>query len=262
MHECTRTVLSSAIYTHLILYDADFQMMASTLIHATILGVFMLHSTAAQSCSTPLQAAFTAISNIVVPELVPDPNYTYYRETLRFTDARVEQEKENAIQYYDTQFGLDFSDAEPNELGQRFVENAMFQFNFFPANFTAVGNNWIANGNTRSKCFNIGGGGFEVTFNGSMMLHGVYGGEEGKPVQGGETIVHGYLIIFDACDHQPIIIQAQAETPGRSLPVEGWFIEEFKLYNPWLGRGRLQSIFIGPQDPTMPIEVRQVISFP
>ena len=41
------------------IYDVDFQMMASTLIHATILGVFMLHSTAAQSCSTPFQAAFT-----------------------------------------------------------------------------------------------------------------------------------------------------------------------------------------------------------
>ena len=81
-----------------------------------------------------------------MPILVPDPNYTFYREILRFTDAQMEQEVENAIQYYNTQFGLDFSDAEPNELGQRFVENATFQFNFFPANFTAVGNNWIMNG--------------------------------------------------------------------------------------------------------------------
>ena len=35
------------------------------------------------------------------------------------------------------------------------------------------------------------------SMHGSMMLHGIYGSEEGKPVQGGETIVHGYLIIFD-----------------------------------------------------------------
>ena len=67
------------------IYDVDFQMMASTLIHATILGVFMLHSTAAKSCSTPFQAAFAGITNVVVPEFVPDPDYTYYRETLRFT---------------------------------------------------------------------------------------------------------------------------------------------------------------------------------
>ena len=50
-----------------------------------------------------------------------------------------------------------------------------------------------------------------MPFNGSMMLHGVYGGEEGKPVQVGESVVHGYLIIFDACNHQPIIIQMPTE---------------------------------------------------
>lgn len=92
-----------------------------------------------------------------------------------------------------------------------------------------------------------------------VMMHGVYGGEEGKPVQGGDSIVSAYLIIFNACIHQPIIIQAWAETPG--LPVEGWNIVEFKLYNPWLGRGRLQSIF-KYQDPAMPTEVWQVFSFP
>ena len=139
---------------------------------------------------------------------------------------------------------------------------AHFNLIFFPANFTAVSNNWIVNGNTRSRCFNIGGGGFEVFFYGSMMLHGVYGGEEGKPVQGDDSIVHGYLILFDACNHQPMIIQFQTETPSRNLPVEGWLIQEFKLYNPWLGRGRLQSIFKFPQDPAMPTEIRQVISFP
>ena len=244
------------------LFDADFQMMALTWIKAAFLVLIMLNSIAAQTCSTPFQAAFVGITNKVLPTLVPDPDYTYYRETLRFTDAQVEQEKENAIQYYNTQFGLDFSNAEPNELGQRFVGNATFQFNFFPINFTAVGNNWIVNGNTRSKCFNIGGGGFEVDFNGSMMVHGVYGGEEGKPIQGDETIVHGYLIIFDACSHQPVIIQARAETPSRSLPVEGWLIEEFKLYNQWLGRGRLQMIFKFPQNPAILTEIRQVISFP
>ena len=189
--------------------------MASTWIQAIILGHFMLHTTVAQSCSTPFQAAFVATLNEVTPAVVPDPNYTYYRETLRFTDAQVEQELENAIQYYNTQFGLDFSSAVPNELGQRFVGNARFQFNFIPANFTAVGNSWIVNGNTRSKCFNIGGGGFQVYFNGTTMLHGVYGGEEGKPVYDGDSIVYAYLIIFDACHHEPIIIQAHAETPGR-----------------------------------------------
>ena len=81
------------------------------------MGFFMLHSTAAHSCSTPFQVALAGISKEVIPDLVPDPSYTYYRETLRFTAAQMEQEKENAIQYFNTQFGFDFSDAEPNELG-------------------------------------------------------------------------------------------------------------------------------------------------
>ena len=81
------------------------------------MGFFMLHSTTAHFCSTPFQVALAGISKEVIPDLVPDPSYTYYRKTLRFTDARVEQEKENAIQYYNTQFSLDFSNAEPNELG-------------------------------------------------------------------------------------------------------------------------------------------------
>ena len=136
------------------------------------------------------------------------------------------------------------------------------QFNEFPVNFTAVGNSWIVNGNTKSSCFNIGGAGFEARFNGSMMLHGVYGGEEGKPVQGGETIVHGHL---DACGHQPIIIQAQEETPGHGLPVDRTFIQELKLYNPWLGRGCLHFFITFPENrdlPNMLTEIYQVISFP
>ena len=237
--------------------------MASTWVQATILGLFMLYyGTDAQSCSTPFQAVFAAITIKQVPTLVPDPHYTYYRETLRFSDARVEQEKEKAIQYFNMQYGLNFSDAEPNELGQRFLGNVYLQFNAFPVNFTAVGNNWIVNGNTKSKCFKIGGAGFEVRFNGSMMLHGVYGGEEGKPVQGGETIVYGYLIIFDACGHRPILIQAQAETPSRWLPFDRKLIEEFKLYNPWLGRGRVQFFFTFPQNCDLLAEMYQVISFP
>ena len=63
----------------------------------------------------------------------------------------MEQEVENAIQCYNTQFGLDFSNAEPNKLGQRFVGNARFQFNLYPGTFIAVSNNWIVNGNRRSS---------------------------------------------------------------------------------------------------------------
>ena len=235
-------------------------MMASTWIQAIILGLSLLHSTGAQSCSTPFRATYVTITRLgsTTAFFPPDPNYTFYRETLCFSDAEVEQEKNNAIQYFKTQFGLDFSNAEPNERGQRFVGNASFEFNSVGVNFTAVANNWLVSGNTRSRCFNIGGAGFEAAFNATVMLHGVYGGEQGKPAFDGDTVTCGYFIIYDAIasSHQPILIQSRSEVPSRTLPVEGWFVEELILYNRWLGQGRLTGLYRNFND------AREVISFP
>ena len=230
-------------------------MMASTWIQAIILGLSLLHSTGAQSCSTPFWATYVTITRLrsTTAFFPPDPNYTFYRETLCFSDAEVEQEKNNAIQYFKTQFGLDFSNAEPNERGQRFVGNASFEFNSVGVNFTAVANNWLVSGNTRSRCFNIGGAGFEAAFNATVMLHGVYGGEQGKPAFDGDTVTYGY---FDASSHQPILIQSRSEVPSRTLPVEGWFVEELILYNRWLGQGRLTGVYRNFNN------AREVISFP
>lgn len=233
-------------------------MMASTWIQAIILGLSLLHSTGAQSCSTPFRATYVTITRLrsTTAFFPADPNYTFYRETLRFTDAEVEQEKNNAIQYFKTQFGLDFSNAEPNERGQRFVGNASFEFNSVGVNFTAVANNWLVSGNTRSRCFNIGGAGFEAAVNATVMLHGVYGGEQGKPAFDGDTVTYGYFIIYDASSHEPILIQSRSEVPRRTLPVEGWFVEELILYNRWLGQGRLTGVYRNFND------AREVISFP
>ena len=233
-------------------------MMASTWIQAIMLGLFMLHSTGAQSCSTPFRATYVTITTLgSMPAVFPtDPNYTFYREILRFSDAEVEQEKNNAIQYFKTQFGLDFSNSEPNELGQLVVGNASFEFSSVGINFTAVANNWLVSGSSKSRCFNIGAAGFEAAFNGTMMLHGVYGGEEGKPAFEGSTVTYGYFIIYEACKQQPILIQARSEVPSRMLPVEGWFVEELILYNRWLGQGRLTGVYKGFTDG------REIISFP
>lgn len=53
----------------------------------------------------------------------------------------------------------------------------------------------------------IGSGAFEVTFNSTIMLHGVYGGEDGIPVNEGDFLGCGYYIIFNACAQQPILIK-------------------------------------------------------
>ena len=243
-------------------------MTAHTWIHTALWGLIMVYSASTQTCS--FDAVFTMVTDTVVPASnslqASDPNLSFYTDTLRFTDEETQQETENAIQHFKTQFGLDFSDTQPNDANQRFLGNATFAGVIFPINATLVLNNWIATGRRRSKCFPVSSGSFQVTFNGTEMLHGVYGGEDGKPVNVGDFVVHGYFIIFDACAQQPILIQFQSDIPARRLPVEGWSIEALQLYNRQLGRGRGQSVFkirLSPDDPTMfVVQTQDVLSFP
>ena len=54
------------------------------------------------------------------PPLLVDTNLTFFREVLEFDEAEIQQETQNAFQFINEKFGLDFSKTEPNELGIRF----------------------------------------------------------------------------------------------------------------------------------------------
>ena len=58
---------------------------------------------------------------------------------------------------------------------------------------------WLVSGRSRTKCFSAQGGDFRVRFSGPVMLHGEYGGEEGKLVSRNENLLYGYDYVFDAC---------------------------------------------------------------
>lgn len=109
-------------------------------------------------------------------------------------------------------------------------------------------------------------GSWGVSFNGTTMLHGLHGGNAGRPVNAGDYLLYGHFMIFGACAQQPILIQTQTDVPARVLPVEGWVVEELRLYNRYLGRGRIQSVFkatTSPDGPTMIVaENQRVVSFP
>ena len=243
---------------------------AHTWIQTAFMGLLIVHSISAQSC--PFQAAFSLIDDLTVPTSIfaqfPDPQLNFYTDELGFTTAEAEQIRENAIQHFSTQFGLDFSNIEPEQgpRNRRFLGNATLENVKVPFNTTHVSNRWINNGNTRSKCFPVGSGYFQVTFNGTDTLRGEYGGEEGLPVNVGDFMVYGYFIIYNACAQQPILIQFQSNIPTRILPVEGWIVQELRLYNRQLGMGRSQSVFKNrdsPTDPTMTVmESQHVMSFP
>ena len=234
-----------------------------------LLGLLVVNDVTSQTCSTPFEAVMVGVTDLVVPASsfqFADPEMKFYTETLRFTAEETNQEMENAIRHFNNQFGIDFSNIEPNEANQRFLPTAMFSPNVSPINFTTIANRWLVSGNRKSKCFQMAYGFFSITFNDTTMLHGVYGGEEGREVSAGDTVVYGHMAIFGTCAQQPIVIQAQNNIPGRRTPVEGWVVEDFQLYNRQLGRGRAQSVFkasSSPDDPTMlVIEVQMVCSFP
>ena len=243
-------------------------MSAHTWIQIALLGLIMVYGASAQTCS--FDAAFTIIADRVEPASIlsefPDPQMSFFRDILRFTEAETQQVVDAAIQHFNTQFGLDFSNIQPNDANQRFLGNAMLHALMAPFNASAIANRWIATGNTRSRCFDVGSGLLQVDFNDTTMLHGLYGGVDGRQVNAGDFLVYGYLAIFDTCPQQPILIQTQTDIPARILPVEGWIVEELRLYHRQLGRGRAQNTFKNtpsPNDPTMiVIENQSVVSFP
>ena len=176
----------------------------------------------AQMCEEPFKAAIIVTVNVTFPITASffDPDLVHFRKTLRFTEEEIDREREAAMRFYKDMYGLDFTSIEPNDQGQRILGNATFEpsripinltyvFNnllvsgqpntkCFPAsaggfwvpfsgpmspfNFTYVFNSWLVSGRPKTKCFPAENGGFRVRFSGPMMLHGEYGGEEGKLV--------------------------------------------------------------------------------
>ena len=232
-------------------------------------GLPVVDNVATQSCSTPFEAVMAVVTDLVVPASslqFADPEMKFFTETLRFTAEETNQVMENAIQHFNNQFGIDFSNVEPNEANQRFFEYGTFEPIATPFNDTVIANRWIVNGNTRSKCFPMSSGYFSIIFNTTTMLHGVYGGEKGKQINANDFVNYGYIAFFGTCAQQPILIQLQSDVPARRLPVEGWTVEEYRSYNRQLGRGRAQSVLKSrpsPDDPTMlTVEGQRVFSFP
>ena len=144
----------------------------------------LLSIAAAQTCPSPwFDAHFVALADepLTTASREEDFNLTYFREVLRFIEQEIEQQTQNAIQFFNTTYGLDFSQSQPDAQGQRFYQNATFLPARVPFSYSVSSNRWILNGNRRSKCFNLQEGGYWVYFTaGPQMLRGSYGGEQGR----------------------------------------------------------------------------------
>jgi len=154
-------------------------------------------------------------------------------------DDDIQQEVQNALQFFSERFGLEFSLTQPNELGQRFFQNATLQPIIRQVNTTAVLNRWMLSGNTRSKCFRTLLGGFLVTFSGQQILKGTYGGEEGIEVSNDRYLTYEYgSTSVPPCE--PTVILYRTPIPLRfqgTGPTSGLMVVFLELLHPTLGQG-------------------------
>ena len=128
---------------------------------------------------------------------IPDPNLTFFRNVLKFSEQEIQTAEQSAIEYFNTTFGLDFSQSEPNQQGQRIFQNASFAAGQAPFTATTKANHWLVTGSTRSRCFDVRLGWFGISLLGQQVLHGDLWRNWGYDSKRPSTICHYLDICMD-----------------------------------------------------------------
>ena len=217
---------------------------------ASFFSILVITNAAAQSCPAN-QIASEAQIVTYVSAVVPtsafrlpagdfDTNLTFFSEVLGYSDDEIQQEIQNALQFFSERFGLEFSLSQPNELGLRFFQNATLQPVRRNPGIRAILNRWRLTGNTRSKCLVTAIVGFLVTFSGEQILKGTYGGEEGIDVPNDRILSYEYVAISVPPPCEPIVIQRQSPMPLESMRI-GIHVLFYELSHRTLGQGAQQG---------------------
>ena len=234
--------------------------------------IFAVSSLTVCSQSTCPSEHFSAVFTATIeqtttsPGPMDDPELTHFKTVLKFRDSDIQHTIDDAIQFFNNTFGLDFSDS-PNEKNERFFQNAKMSPFILPPDidYIVTDNHWIRTGYTRSSCYRIRDGGFQVTFSGDQTLYGSYGGAEGKPAGSANSMVYGFYSV-DVCEQSPVIIQFQSSRPVRTEPIDGTSTFTSDLYNRVLGYGTSHVVFHAYPDPNVPgqlhVSLRNVMVFP
>ena len=216
------------------------------------------------------EAEFPSIADAILPASEPfffPTARSFFQDVMKFNKREIEQVTSDAITFFKTTFGVDFSKISVSKNGSRYLEEfdaTLFDFQMNPAiGYSVVFNKWTVNGARHSNCVTTRGGGFIVMFGSDAILHGEYGGEEGRPIRANERIIYGFYNI-PLCPQSPIVIQFQSATPIRIDTVDGFAIINLDLFNRELGRGLAQGVFrVSPLgDGTTHYVIRNLITFP
>ena len=205
---------------------------------------------------------------IVPPNLAAsnqDLDLTFFREELRFTEAEIDLARQSAIDFFNTRFGLNFSQVDPNEPERRLFQNATFEPFFLTTPFTATVDRWLVTGRNRSgRCFNAREGGFVVNLIGNQVLRGTFGGDEGIVVAPGIPILAWAYYSIDACEVAPVLIQITSDVPARTTP-DGIVLDSNIAFHRTLGRGSENSVNTFtpiPNSPNLQFVTRRILVFP
>ena len=203
----------------------------------------------------PEGAEFIISFDNVVPlaeflQNIPDPNLTFFRNVLKFTEQEIQTATQSAIEYFNMTFGLDFSETEPNQQGQRIFQNASFSAGKAPITVTTKADRWLVNGNTKSRCFDVRLGWLGVSFLGEQVLHGTYGGTEGRTVDGPVTNAINWLYVWiNTCPQSPVVILLKATAPASMTP-DGLALDPAVASHHILGSGiSLLTLLVQPLPP-------------
>ncbi len=189
--------------------------------------------------STQFSALMDTVAPLTTPFSILDTNLTFFRNILLFSEEEIERVTQHAIKFFDTRFGLDFSQSTPNAQGQRILGNAVLSPSFVSPEFPYFINIDLL---CRSKnlCFDNREGGYAVRFTGEETLHGMYGGQDGLSITRGDVLLYGFYRIQG---FQYPIIHFNTGTPVRLEPVDRFRVLNYELQHPRLGAGVAQGVF-------------------
>ena len=194
-----------------------------------------------------------------------DSELHFFKETLKLTNEETEQVTQDALEFYNTTYGLDFSSSPVDAAGRRHFENATLIPFEVPFNVPITHNRWVINGRKGvNRCFYMSEGGYNAVLTGEQILHGTYGGKDGRlvvpPSPEGITYV---LFNLNVCSHQPTFIITCKTSPTFRNP-DFYAVRLADCYNRVLGHGLLQGAqgTIPTEDGRVRLISRMVMNFP
>ena len=190
-----------------------------------------------------------------------DSNLHHFKETLKLSDEEIEEVTQDAIEFYNTTYGLDFSQSPVDAAGWRHFENAtMFPFEV-PFDIPVSHNRQVINGKKGvNRCLE---GGYNVSFTGLQTLRGTYGGKEGRVLPFAVQIAYS-LLNFNFCRQQLTLITCATPQPTFRDP-GGYATRIGDCYNREIGHGHFQGVQgrIPTDDPDLVhLIIHHVLTFP